>query len=235
MRLVIEVIGAVALILVALLGGRVLLDARTSVAGAPGSPPARTGDPTPPIDARDQAPPLGGALPSPAASWQARDGIDAAANMARDPFATQQLLDITRPGSPIHDPAIAGPVRLGAPIFVKAYRQPSADIWLTPVLSGAKTVAVLVASLRPDGTAAADFYSGFAGLFPNALTQAEALAAASAGSDAGVSAELMWSNIGSRQGYPTGIVHPFWRVVRASGTEALVLTDGTVVTSDQLK
>jgi hypothetical protein len=58
---------------------------------------------------------------------------------------------------------------------------------------------------------------------------------ASARADVAVSAELMWSNLGALQGYPTGMAHPFWRVLRVSGTELLVLADKMVVTADQLR
>jgi hypothetical protein len=149
----------------------------------------------------------------------------------RDPFAAQQLQDITRPGSPIYDPSVTAPARIGQPIFVKAFTPQFADIWLTPVLSGPNTVAVLAASVRADRLAAADFYSGFVGVFPHSLSRAEAIGAATVGTDVGIS----WSTIGERQGYPTGIPHPFWRVARASGAEVLVLTDHTVVTADQLR
>ncbi len=226
MKIAVEILGASVLVVAAVVGGRLLLE---------GSPPAHTGRPTPPVDPVDHAPPFGGTpVPSPAA-WQARTATEVAANMARDPFATQQLHDITRPGSPIHDPSVTAPARLGQPIFVKAFTPPYADIWLTPVLSGSNTVAVLAAPVRPDRLANADFYSGFVGVFPHSLGRADALAKASVSGDAAVSADLMWSHVGSRQGYPTGMVHPFWRAVRGSGTEVLVLTDGTVVSADQLR
>lgn len=235
MKRAVQVIGAIALIAAALVGSRVLQDARTSVAGAPGTPPVPSGRPTPPVDPRDQPPPSGAALPSQAPYWQARTAVEVAANLVGDPFAAQQLQDITRPGSPIYDPSVSGPARLGEPIFVKAFTKQYPDIWLTPIMSGPRPVAVLAASVRSGGTATADFYTGFSGVFPHALTRADAIAAATAGTDVGVSAELMWSKLGELQGYPTGLAHPFWRVLRASGAEVLVLTDRTVVTPDQLR
>jgi hypothetical protein len=220
-------------IAIALAGGHALEQVRTSVAGAPVAPPLRTGPPDAFDDPAHRDPPPATPVPT-LEGWPARSAQEVARNIVGDPFAAQQLQDIARPGSPIYDPSITTPVRLGQPVFVASLSPQHADVWLTPVMSGARTVAVIAAPARRDGTATADFYSGYAGAFVHGLSRDEALARGSDPRDAGLRAHLVWSKLGERQGYPTGLTHPVWKVVRASGSFVLVLTDGTVVAASDL-
>jgi hypothetical protein len=145
------------------------------------------------------------------------------------------IQEITRPGAPAHNSAATGPISLGPPVYVEGFNEPLPDIWLVRVLSGQEVVGAFSAAVRPDGRAAAGSYSGFAGPFPNPLALAQAMTAGSTASDPSVSAELVWTTLGARQGIPNGPEAPFWRIERASGATVLVLTEGRVMAADELR
>jgi hypothetical protein len=181
------------------------------------------------LNPRDLQNPASTPLPSPI-GWPARTPEEVAENMLRDPFVAQLLQSSTA----------SAMSRLGVPTYVKGYpaqgyAPPLHDVWLTPVLSGDRVVGVFAASVLPSGNASVDFFSGFAGPFPHPLSRAEAMARASKPSDPAVTADLMWSNLGARQGLLVGLSEPFWRVLTASGSQVLVLHGGDVILANALR
>jgi hypothetical protein len=151
-----------------------------------------------------------------------------------DAFVRAQLAEITSPGAMFYNPRLTLPPVLGTPVYVRSIVASQPNIWLVPVLANASVIGVIGVEVYPDGKGAAGFYSGWTGGFPHALSAAQALVAASAPTDAGLTAELVAATVSPMEGGPATPFYPMYRVVRASGSIAYVFQAGNVVGASEV-
>lgn len=204
---------AVALVAVGVgMGLSGLRQAQQLSAGAPGTPAPTSTRPDPKLQPR----PSHVAVPTEAPRWSARTAAEVSANIVTDAFVNEVLAGSAR-------------VAFGPPAFARALLDSDPDVWLIPLTAEGRTAATFVATVRPDGTANAGIHTYWEGPFPHTLSTAEAAARGSVPEDPVVQVELVWAFVHPRHG-DYGTTHrPFYRLVRASGTEAYVFQNGNLV------
>lgn len=164
------------------------------------------------LDPWDPPPTIPVPRPSPA-SFPARTPEEARAGFLRDPFV------------------YLGDRELGLPVYVTGFGE-SLDVWVAPLIERGAVIGAYSASVKAGQTASVGMYSGFTGPFPHSLSGDQALRLGSAPSDPGISVQLVWTRLGNRRGYLSDTNTPTWHVVRRSGLEMLIYSDGLVLPLD---
>ncbi len=155
-------------------------------------------------------------------------------SLKTDAFAQSAINDLTSPGSPFFDASVKTAPTLGVPVFVQAYSPGKENEWLVPVVAEGKTLGVISVSVDAANRGATGAFSRWAGAFPHPLSLADATAKAGTLADPVQSITLAWAVISPLEGGPSTELSPFYRAVRLSGTQVLILQNGTVIPASQV-
>lgn len=227
--LVIGIITVAAAVLV--VGGVVAVRDPGGRALAPGTPPLATASPA---DPKAAPPPPGYTSPTAGPRYLVTGAQDLITSLKTDSFAQSALNDLTSPGSPFFDSSVKTPPAFGLPVFVQAYSVGKQNEWLVPVIAEGKTIGVIAVSIDASNRGAAGAFSRWAGAFPHPLSLAEATTTAGTPTDPVQSIGLAWAVISPLEGGPTTELSPFYRAVRLSGTQVLILQNGSLLPASQV-
>lgn len=194
---------------------------------APGTPPPTVPSPDP--DPRAAPPAVLPTPQPPGPSWPARSAADVALHIAQDRTVLDTLPNLTRPGSPVFDQRASAPLTLGTPVFVRALLPSDFDVWIVPVNAGPDAIAIYVARVFPDSTAAVGLFRTWQGRFPHLVPTGEAIARGSTANDPVVKAELMWAVVPPTRCGPADSGHPFYQLTRKSGFALYLFQAGHLV------
>lgn len=219
-----------------LLVGGALLAASMTRTGDAASPiaPKASGSPDPsPINPKDEAArKTTPQLPRPTLKpWVAQTPADVLRNLPTDPNFGILMANLTGGVEP--DPRAVGRTpTLGTPLFVRALRPGEQNEFVVPVQMGSTTIAIMKVGLDTNGFGQLHAVRGWSATpaYPS-VSSAEALARASAPSDATVRAELVWADV---RGFADAL-QPFWRITRASGSVVYIFEDGTLAAASELR
>lgn len=214
-----------------LVGGALLAASMTGSGDA--APPTASGSPNPsPLNPKDEAarkttpqPPR----PTPR-PWVAQTPADVLRNLPADPNFGTAVRNLTGGVEP--DPRAVGRTpTLGTPLFVRALRPGEQNEFIVPVQIGSTTIAIMKVGVDSNGFGQLHAVRGWSATptFPT-ISSVEALARASAPSDATIRAELVWADV---RGFADAL-QPFWRVTRASGSIFYIFEDGTLAAAAEL-
>lgn len=189
---------------------------------------ARAGAPAPtptPPSAEWQAMQRGTPAPTPAPSlYPASTAAQILANIPNDPLFKEIMGGAGQPGSPYYNPRLVG-ATVGTPVLARGLKPGSPPNFLVPLISATTGKPVAVFSIGPssDGKGAIAAYAGWPYDTIPAMTEASAVALASAPGDPAKTVELVWARV---RGRDSGGIAPFWHIVRTSGAEFFIFADG---------
>lgn len=162
--------------------------------------------------------------------WRAGSVAEVTANLPTDANFAATIYGLSS-GVDADPRALGHAVTLGSPLFVRGLAAGDANEYLVPVNVGHTTIAILEVRVDTQGLGSLDAVRGWSitSSFP-AISEAAALARASAPEDRAVSAELVWTEIRG-QSEP---LQPFWRLRRASGAAYFLFENGMLVSARDL-